>query len=507
MTNQTVKIFFRLFVFTILLFAMYQCGHQTAESPQEVILATINDTVTISLNEFIRRAEFTPRPPFCRRNSYLDKKIILNSLIAEKLMALETGGDNPISADPEFQRFLQGRKEQAMRQWMHRVEATEKVQLDTAKVKRAYRLAGREYEIRYYMLSDTSLVNQVKDRITTEPGLFEAVYERATQDSALPQRSVKWLDKEHPNVHDALFSREFEIGEVLPPVKIEADDYLFVQVTGWHDDMAFTPRQQQQRLDDVKETLTSREATVIWDARVAEIMRGKRLDFNASVFKELNQLFFNVYFHTDEERRDQFIEKIWDVERQETKEIMKNMTDEEFLQQPFFQVDGTVWTVADFRDYIDIHPLVFRERKMPSHEFAQQFRFAIADLVRDYYVTQEAYKRGYDQVNVVRRNVAMWRDAFLAQYQRQKVLRERGETRNFNTHYMDIFEEHLNPYIDELQRKYYKQIQLDFDTFEDIALTSIDLFVKQPEMPFKYVVPSFPLITDDHMLEYVTRME
>ena len=144
---------------------------------------------------------------------------------------------------------------------------------------------------------------------------------------------------------------------------------------------------------------------------------------------------------------------------------------------------------------------------MPSTEFANQFRLAIADLVRDIYVTKEAYKKGYDRVPVVQRNVNMWRDSYIALYQKKALLDSVRETRNFNKNYHAIIEEHLNPYVRELQTKYNKQIELDFELFETISLSSIDLFVKQSEQPFIYVVPMFPLITSEHLIDYVTRMK
>ncbi|MBN1560868.1 hypothetical protein JW998_11495 [candidate division KSB1 bacterium] len=480
------------------------CGAPKPQQPTEKILVRIDGKIDISLDEFIRRAEYTPRPPYARLNTYLHKKIILNSLIAEKLLALEAGDDNPMLQDEEFQRFLIGRKEQAMRQWMHHVEATEKVALDSADIKKAYKLAGREYEIEYFTSSDSSFANRYTAHVS-EPDLFYDAFFELTGDRLPPERTVKWLDKEHPAVHAALFEREFQIGQVLEPIRVE-DDYLFIKIKGWHDDVAFTPGQQLERLNNVKEKLTSLRASEIWNARVAEIMRGKKLDLQPDVFRKLGDLFFAIYFHSDQERRNQLIEKVWDVEFEESKAALENISDEDFLQQPFFTVDGATWTVADFRDAIGRHPLVFRERRMSSLDFPAQFRLAIADLVRDHYVTQEAYEKGYDQVNVVGRNVNMWKDSYLAIYQRQKYLSSVGENRHFLNNYQAIIDETLNPYIRELQQKYYKQIELDFEAFENISLTTIDLFVKQPEMPFKYVVPMFPLVTTEHMIDYVTRM-
>ena len=49
------------------------------------ILVEINDRV-ITKNDFIIRSEYTIRPSYCKSNNQIHKKIILNSLIAEKLL-------------------------------------------------------------------------------------------------------------------------------------------------------------------------------------------------------------------------------------------------------------------------------------------------------------------------------------------------------------------------------------------------------------------------------------
>lgn len=43
-------------------------------------------------------------------------------------------------------------------------------------------------------------------------------------------------------------------------------------------------------------------------------------------------------------------------------------------------------------------------------------------MIRDYYLTQVAYERGYDKRPEVKRNVNMWKDNLLALYQKKKYL-------------------------------------------------------------------------------------
>ena len=48
-------------------------GNVKKEEQKEVILARVGDK-TISLNEFIRRAEYTIRPPYCKGDNNIHKK-------------------------------------------------------------------------------------------------------------------------------------------------------------------------------------------------------------------------------------------------------------------------------------------------------------------------------------------------------------------------------------------------------------------------------------------------
>ena len=156
MDNRNIgKIIIVNLIFLLLFLA---CEKKEVKKSDEKILVRIDDQLTISLNEFIRRAEYTIRPSYCKQNSYIHKKIILNSLIAEKLLALEAGEQNPLLNNEEFLAYLMGRKEQAMRQWMHHQEATQKVKLDSTLIKRFYQFAGREYEVEYYSLDNVSVV-------------------------------------------------------------------------------------------------------------------------------------------------------------------------------------------------------------------------------------------------------------------------------------------------------------------------------------------------------------
>ena len=64
------------------------------------------------MQDFIERSEYTPRPLYCKGNSSTEKRIILNSLIGEKLFSMEMKKDVPIQID----KYLLGRRNQKMRE-------------------------------------------------------------------------------------------------------------------------------------------------------------------------------------------------------------------------------------------------------------------------------------------------------------------------------------------------------------------------------------------------------
>ena len=176
---------------------------------------------------------------------------------------------------------------------------------------------------------------------------------------------------------------------------------------------------------------------------------------------------------------------------------------QQILERPLLTIDDQVWKVEDLQAALESHPLVFRNRKIPKQEFAEQFKLAIVDLIRDQYVNREAYAKGYDKAPAVQRNYIMWKDNLLALYQREQYLK------TIHADEKDpllIIEKYLNPYVQQLQKKYNSDIEINTDEFEKVQLTHIDMFVIQQNMPFPVIVPSFPQVTTHDRLDYGRKM-
>ncbi|UCE05104.1 MAG: hypothetical protein JSW07_15995, partial [bacterium] len=129
---------------------------------------------------------------------------------------------------------------------------------------------------------------------------------------------------------------------------------------------------------------------------------------------------------------------------------------------------------------------------------------AIVDMIRDKYLAEDAYKKGYDKVDLVKRNTEMWRDASIALFHKSQYLKKvsSGEEDSFI-----LIQKYLNPYVDKLQQKFSGVIEVNIEEFDKLNLTRTDMFVTQSNVPFPVMVPSFPQLTTDHKLDYGKRME
>ena len=497
--------YFRFILYNIiLLFLLMSCGKQKADLPGEIILVKVGDK-TISVNEFIRRAEYAIRPVYCKGNTYIHKKIVLNSLIAEKLLSLEAGNKNEFITTPKIQKYLAGRREQVMRQMLFYSQGYQKVVLDTAKILKIVAHAGRKYTVEYVSLNDSIEVlefwNQINEDVTPDKNEFYAY----PQDT-LPKREVRWDENEHDIILDVLYSKPVQKNQIIGPLKIEANQYIMLKVLGWINQPAITDKQYKTRWSDVSDRLTRQKARKVFDDFTHSVMKGKSIVFESTTFFVLVDLIAPHYLKVLEEKKELIKKHLL----KSSDEIIFDSLDSELkrlYKKPFFEIDNIIWTVEDFIDALPSHPLVFRKKNIAAQEFAEQFKFAIIDMITDLYLTKEAYKKGFDKINTVQRNEKMWMDHINSLNQKFMILKEMGVAGLYNQNKVNVISDSLNPFIDRLQQKYNDIIEINLAAFEGIKLSRIDLAVVQKNLPFPVIVPAFPILTTDHLIDYGKKMK
>jgi hypothetical protein len=496
------KLVFSIAVSLLILISV-SCSKKQPAIPDDVIVAKIGDRI-ITKNDFIQRAEYTIRPPYCKSDIYLHKKIVLNSLIAEKLLAFEAGDTNKLAQNEQFKAFINGRKEQTMRQLFFKDKILSKVKLDKEKVKQMYELAGRTYRVAFVAIQDSAATDFVKKSLFDDGMPFEELIHKYADKDSIPEHEISWQSETREVMRDVFFGQKLGKDQIVGPLKI-GQDHLFMKVLGWTDKMAITQNDIKNRNDEIVDYLTNKQSAKLYQSYVINLMKGKTLTFNRDTFFKLIDIMGKFYFESNKQKPDMF--NAQPLKNRET--LLDSMSTgiEAIRNQPLFNLNSEAWTVNDLEKEISRHPLQFRKKKFPPKEFGEQLKYAIADLIADKYITEQAYKKGYDKNYAVQNVTDTWRDSYMATYERNKILKKAGAFDGFDKDYIKITEKVLNPVVDALQQKYNNSIQINFKAFEDIKLTHIDLFVVYDNQPYQVATPSFPVVTTDNRLDYGGKIE
>ena len=468
------------------------------------VLAKVGSRI-ITLQDFIRSAEYSIRPLYCRQANYIHKKIILNTLIAEKLFALEAEKTKVDLLDYGFfQSYIRGRSEQAMRQLHYYEEFYKQVELDSVVVINAYKLAGRTVDITFLNFPDLNSANTIKD-LVMEGVSLDSAYSMIWGQDAPPKKYLNWFDKESVDLHKAIFNSNVTKGSIIGPLATDNRTFILLQVNGWIDRPAITESDVSLRMVDVRKRLREHDAEQRYKEWVQNIMTGKQLELNPNVFSSYTEKVADIYLQSDSVKQVQYSKFLWsDPELDFISDSLINAPLKSFAETDIlFHLDNIPWTIHEFHQELRKHPLVFRKKKMNRGEFQAQLRFAIADLVRDIEITKYCYEKEYEQSSAVKLNRELWYDSSIARYHRDVLFKEKG----FLYDDPEDVATRMNPLVDSLQILYSDQIEIDTDLFESIELTSIDMTVIQQGAPFPKVVPPFPIFTNDNRLDYGRRKE
>lgn len=466
----------------LFLLAVFGCAKKES---REEILVKIGDR-SISKNEFLQRAELTVRP-----RNLMDRHHVLNNLVAEKLIAKEFENRSDILGNERYRLYMKGIQEQDMREQLYLKEAYNRARVDSSEIWKKFPLAGREYDLAFYSIRDSAVTGRIEQMLQDSSTTREMVFDGLSDPDNVPRKKVAYLDHELDVIHKALYSEPLQRGQVIGPITIEDNYYLIIKVLGWKEELIIGGGQDfHKRWMDISNKMKDIKAREIWSEYIREIMKGKQIAFNKEVFDQISDMFMAEY------TSDQGIDPNALKENDDSYPKQMLDMDAELLQKPFFTIDGKEWTVEDFRKSLISHPLVYRDMnfKTPSG-FRKQFQYAIADLVKDHYMTKRAYQKKMDRLPEVKRKLRMWKDAVLARYEVGKFLENLSERKDYDPKLMKGRDNYLNLYIDSLFTKYADEIVLDSEMFDKIQITSVPMFALRRKQPFPIAVPGFPTYT------------
>jgi len=184
-------------------------------------------------------------------------------------------------------------------------------------------------------------------------------------------------------------------------------------------------------------------------------------------------------------------------------DLSRNLDSLTSIETPLLSLNDNEYTIKEINDLIKKHPLVFRNKDINKSDYPLQFKYAIVDLIRDEKLNNVAYNKKYDNHLDVIKQITMFKDASISNLHLQAFLKGKSITLDdFNKNYLKILESDVNDYISSLQEKYSSFIEINFKLLDKINLTHIDLYAYRSGVPYPYVVPSFPILTSKHEIDY-----
>lgn len=475
-----------------LLFIIGCAKESLSETPDDVLAKVGNRIITSK--DFLQRTEYTIRPDYCKGNLYLHKKIILNNLIAEKLLAIEIEASGVNTLNPGAAAFIKGRKEQSMRQLLYYKEGYLKSALEPEEIRHYYKMASRTYNISHFSFPGGQFLDSVKSALSDNIP-FEDIY-RSNFGDNIPTREVKWEEPNNEIINQALFNRSVKKNEIVGPFQLDDGSFFLMKINGWADRMAMTDKAITERNEQVVNTLKERKGLEVYKAFVAEVMQGKEITFNRDVLKPYAVALSERFFRSRKEKESAISGALFNSGEFLTVEDLRPL-DNDFSDLTLFEVNGNAWKIKKFEKELLSHPLVFRKKKMNAKEFPEQFKLAIIDFIQDKFLTIKAYNLELDKSFEVAQSEMIWKDSFLA-YQSSKLYDQQSSMQNRHIK--------MKPIIDKLQDKYDKSIYINTDLFEQIKISNVDMFVTQSNVPYPVMVPNFPSYTDDSYLNYGSKL-
>lgn len=489
----------RFFTFiSLLFFVHFSCEkNPTINLDQEVIIATIENRV-ITVNDFLKRCEYSPRPVYCYGDNYIHKKIALNSLIAEKILAIEFD-KNKQEINENQKYFIEGRKEQLMRHLMLKKFGYEDLQLDSIALLKQYQLRNRTYEIEYIIKNE----NVLKELNTKENIVTSKEKASALSVNNISNKNLSYNDQMVDNVREILFSSGPELNQVYGPYIATNSTVFYMKVLGWVTRVNISDQQKIDTWESVKNEMTENQALKKYSNYISNLMRGKKIKYDKRNFEIFAEKVSKVY-QIERSKKEKMIQSsIWEsnnaVQIETLNEVKKNMKDKIIIHH-----DGKNWTINDVMSLIKKHPLVFRKKNINPNNFTNELKFALADLFRDMHITKQGYNLGLDQNINVKSETNKWQDYIkseLIKTKYTKSFQKNSNSNDRNNQYKLITNK-----IDSLQKAYSNKIKINTDKFEEIELLSIDLFGMYSNQAYNNLEPPFPILTDDHLLDYGSKI-
>ena len=434
--------------------------------------------IIVSLEEFLLRSEYNERPLFCSSNSELHKNIILKNFILEKILSYNAKTNN-VALTPNQEQFIQGRKEQKMREIALYQNGYTDQAIQNNDLREKIDLAFTIYECSVLKFNTNESRNKVLEE-WRKGILNEDKYSNIIRH----KKKIKWNEYENKSILDSFYVGKREKNDIIGPFTSNKK-FVYFKI----ENMIYLNIEDENQIDFIKKRITKTNVSDVshkneFISKIIQINE-KDLKFNSSGFIELLN-FFGKNLKMDNN-------KIIDLNSQFNNILVTEIKSSEINRNNILLwVKNKEWTIGKVLKSIKTYPLIFKEHKILRKKFPEKLKFSIIDLVLSVHFNEFAINQRVDRNDEVLQEVKTWTQFFLAQnYLKNKFPNSKSSDiwlKNQN------FQETLNLMIE----KNIKYIDINWDLFNGLKITDIPFNALSIDNPYPNILPKIlPISNSD----------
>ena len=453
--------FNKVWLFGAILYFIFSC----AKKESVPIVARVGDK-TITLTEFRDIYQFNPALAVVK-NDLSAKKILLNSLIAEKLLAL-AAIDNGLDKKPTVRLYMEQFKREALIEKFWQDTIFPKADVSEEEFLRAYRQSKQKRVIQYLMYENENEAQSDYSRLEQGVDFIELAKLKGFSEQTLPVDTIGFKTP-LPNIQSAVF--KMNPNEVHPPLK-EGNYYFIIKLTNVISD-AFRSKDDFERLKPhLAKIIKKRKSASLFRQYIKTHFKKAPYTVDTKVFKKMARLLDAQLFPENKQGGNQF-----------SFDLREETPLGEISGRPIVRFNsGEVWDVKTLLQRMEVSPYPI-ELKSPAR-FRLSILAAAKHILDDEIIAKEAEKSGLDKTQYVKIQQQMWGDFLLFEMEKARLLKGRRTPGQR--------EAAVDSLLGIMMNKI--KIQIYSVPLDTISVPRTDMFVFKTRFPRRTIVPVLEII-------------
>lgn len=408
-------------------------------------------TKKITVDEFVKRFEFTPWP---RRNiKYIDttlKQEFLNTLIAEKLLSIY-GEQIKLDTVYELTQAIKNLEKMIIRDALYRKEIKNKVKLSEEEKNNAFAKSQITFYVKYIFAQDSAYIFNLYNKLINGQDFDSTLFTRPEYESQkFPMEVTYGTLREE--IENEIYKTN--AGEITRPLFSGKGYYIF-NIDSSRFAITLGPKEMSDSYRKAEKILRQRTEEKLYNEYFKKFFSKKRAEADGTVFWILADEIierFKFKFATQEPLRD----NSYFLDPDDVAEIEKKLGNQTKLN--LIKLDKRNIPINDF-----LRALLFKGFSIDDTSriyIATKLNKSIKSFIEDEFLAEEGYRQSLHLIPEVKNEIEMWKDFYYSMWFSQSLRKN-----------IDVTEEEVIQYI---KNRSIKSPEVILVNVQEILVDSLD---------------------------------